>query len=81
MAFNICRFKWWPTVQGGVRILRQINHQKDVVITTLSGRTVQKKQNNNNDKKGFCHYVYEFKTIYLQLVNKKRSVQMYLCDC
>ena len=50
MAFNICRFKWWPTVQGGVRILRQINHQKDVVITTLSCRTVQKKQNNNNKK-------------------------------
>ena len=51
MAFNICRFKWWPTVQGGVRFLRQINRQKDVVITTLSGRTVQKKQNNNNNKK------------------------------
>ena len=51
MAFNICRFKWWPTVQGGVWILRQINHQKDVVITTLSGRTVQKKQNKNNNKK------------------------------
>ena len=32
-------------------------------------------------QKKFCHYVYEFKTIYLQLVNKKRSVQMYLCDC
>ena len=31
--------------------------------------------------KKVCHYLYEFKTIYLQLVNKKRSVQMYLCDC
>ena len=81
MAFNICRFKWWPTVQGGVWILRQINHQKDVVITTLSGRTVQKKQKQQQRQKKFCHYVYEIKTIYLQLVNRKRSVQMYICDC
>lgn len=32
-------------------------------------------------QKKFCHYVYEFKTIYFQLVNRKRSVQMYLCGC
>ena len=40
-----------------------------------------KEAKQQQQQKKFCHYVYEFKTIYLQLVNKKRSVQMYLCDC
>ena len=80
MAFNICRFKWWPTVQGGVLILRQIKPEGCGYYYVVRQNSVKEAKQQQQQKK-FCHYLYEFKTIYLQLVNRKRSIQMYLCDC
>ena len=43
--------------------------------------SVKEAKQQQQQQQEFCHYVYEFKTIYLQLVNRKRSIQMYLSDC